>query len=300
MALPLGRWATDADAYATLLMEAAEALRGSPFREGSVQRLPRRGTLLATGDVHDHPAHLEAILARARLDESSRRHVVLHELVHGDRTADGRDMSHRNLARVAELVLSHPLQVHPLLANHEIAQCRRQGIMKGGVDNLAAFDLGLEWAFGDDAEVAAEAVVGFIRSLPLALRCANGLLVAHSIPSPESMAAFDRKLLDRALRDGDLDEPAGSAYLMTWGRSHDPAHVARLADEWHVRTFVVGHVHAPEGAAAACERLLVLNSDHARGRVVEIDLEHDVPDAAVLLARSEPLRLAGHDGGGAS
>lgn len=293
MALPLGRWASDADVFADLLREAAETLRGSPYREGSVERLPRRGTLLATGDVHDNPALLEAILAAARLGESTRRHVVLHELVHGDRTSDGRDMSHRNLARVAELVREHPLQVHPLLANHEIAQCRRQPIMKGGIDNLAAFDRGLEWAFGDDAEVAAEAVVEFLGSLPIALRCANGLFVSHSIPAPEVMAAFDDRMLERPLRDADLDGPDGSAYLMTWGRSHEPGHVAALADRWHARTLIVGHVHAPDGARAVGSRLLLLNSDHAFGRVVEVDLERDVPDAGTLFERTVLLRDLG-------
>ena len=96
-------------------------------------------------------------LRAARLDRSPDNHVVLHELIHGDRLVNDMDMSHRMLARVAELVLAYPRQVHPILANHEIAQYRRHHISKGAGDNLELFDAGLDWVYGDEAEVAATA-----------------------------------------------------------------------------------------------------------------------------------------------
>lgn len=284
------RWSTSASAYADLLESAAEALRGSPLREHCTVRLPRQGTLLATGDIHDNQLHLDAVLRAARLSRSADNHVVLHELIHGERLVSGMDMSHRMLARVAELVIAHPTQVHPMLANHEIAQYRRQRISKGAGDNLALFDAGLEWVFGDEAEVAAEAIGSFVRAMPLAVRCDNGAMLSHSLPSAAQMQHFDAGVLGRDLVEADFDSPAGAAYLMTWGRSHSPAHLESLARMWGVRTFIVGHAHASMGVEFHEPNLLVLNTDHAHGRVLPIDLSADCPEAAELVGRAVPIQ----------
>src|SRR5687767_1456004 len=59
----------DGAAVAELFERAAEALRSSPARDHSIHRVPARGRLLATGDVHDNPAHLLKIMKLARLDQ---------------------------------------------------------------------------------------------------------------------------------------------------------------------------------------------------------------------------------------
>ena len=287
------RWANDASAFADLLETAARLLRDSPYRARSVVRLPKRGRLLATGDMHDNIANLDAVVRLAALDESPRNSVVFHELIHGELAYDGVDRSFRMLGVVAELVLRYPLQVHPILANHEIAQCRRQPITKGGADNVECFDAGLEWAFGDEAEVAADAVVAFIRAMPIAVRCDNGLMISHSLPADAAMRWFDTRIFERDLFDEDFDGPDGSAYLMTWGRAHSHAQLERLADEWNVRTFLVGHQHAPQGIEYRAPNLVILNTDHDAGRVIMVDLEQDVPDAATLANRGIELVQTG-------
>ena len=286
----MSRWQRNADAFAELLVSAPGAMRASPWRRGSAVHLPRRGRLLATGDLHDNQLHLDAVLRAARLDASPDHHVVLHELIHGERLVGGMDMSHRMLAKVAELVLAHPLQVHQILANHEIAQYRRQHISKGAGDNLELFDAGLDWVYGDDAALAAEAIGAFVAAMPLAVVCANGLMVSHSLPSAAQLRYFDLRVLERALVEEDYDGPTGAAYLMTWGRGHPPEHLEALAREWGVRTFVVGHAHAELGAEVRPPSMLVLNTDHAQGRIVAIDLAADAPGAAELQARSESIQ----------
>lgn len=284
------RWATSASAYADLLEQAAEALRASPFRDASTVRLPRRGRLLATGDIHDNQLHLDAVLRAAQLGRSRDNHVVLHELIHGERLVSGMDMSHRMLARVAELVLAHPEQVHPMLANHEIAQYRRQHISKGAGDNLLLFDSGLEWVFGEDAQVAADAIGAFVSSMPLAVRCENGVMLSHSLPGLAPMRHFDMSVLDRDLVVADFDSPTGAAYLMTWGRNHTPEHLEALAAAWGVELFVVGHSHADAGVELRPPNLVILNTDHAQGRVAVIDLAADAPSAEDLVRAARPVQ----------
>lgn len=284
------RWATSASAFADLLETAAEAMRSSPLRDHCTVRLPAHGRLLATGDIHDNQLHLDAVVRAARLKRSADNHLVLHELIHGERLVSGMDMSHRMLAKVAELVIAHPLQVHPILANHEIAQYRRQHISKGAGDNLQLFDAGLEWVFGDEAEVAADAIGSFVRSMPLALRCENGTMVSHSLPAAAQMAHFDMSVLGRDLAEGDFDGPAGAAYIMTWGRNHPPEHLEALARAWGVKLFIVGHAHASAGIDFRPPNMVILNTDHEQGRVLEIDLAADAPEASSLLGRAMPVQ----------
>ena len=126
----------DLDAVRALFREAGRVLRDSPGRRGSVDRLPGAGRLLVTGDLHDHSGHLAKIVHLAGLGRSTGHHVVLQELIHGERLINGLDFSYRMLGRVADLVLAHPGQVHPLLANHELSQLTGRGVSKGAGNSV--------------------------------------------------------------------------------------------------------------------------------------------------------------------
>ena len=280
--LSMNDWRSNASAFAELLAAAAASLASSPVRAHSCVRLPARGRLLITGDLHGNTIHFEAAITAARLGRSRDHHVVLQEVIHGDSRTDGLDMSHRLLARIAELVLAYPGQVHPILANHELAQCRGHPIVKSGVNCVEAFDEGIEHAFGDDAQIAADAVRRFITAMPLAVVCENGVAVTHSLPNASAMRRFDTRVLERALCDEDFDPPYGAAYLLTWGRSHDPVQLISLARDWGVSVFIVGHAPAPDGVGFRAPNMVVLNSGHAEGRVIDLDLAARTPSAAAL------------------
>lgn len=283
----------DAEAVAGLLDEAAAAMLALPVRRGSSVRLGSRGRILLTGDLHDHPLHFAATCRLARLDESPDHHLVLHELIHGDRLMNGLDMSYRMLCKAALLSLAHPGQVHVVLANHELAQAFRQPVSKGAGDNLQLFDDALEWAFGDDAPLVDEAIGRFVRALPVAVRCENGLMLSHSLPSPWELDGFDLGMPDRRLVDDDYALRTGSAWRMVWGRGWTAEETRSLAAAWGVRTFVVGHSHVEAGADAVARDLLVINSDHEAGRVVPVDLAEECPDALTLVGRCLPLAAFG-------
>lgn len=279
----------DAHAVAELLERAAETLRGSPSRIGCVERLGAHGRLVVAGDLHDNPIHLERIRAFARLDESPSNHLVLQELIHGDRLVNGVDLSYRVVAQVAELVVRHPGQVHPLLANHELCQMLGIGVSKGHGDGTLQFSDGLDFVFGDEADAVADALGLFFGAMPLAVRTERGLWCSHSIPSPETTDRFDAAVFGRPLEDRDYRGPTGAAYLMVWGRGQREEQVARLADAWGVTTFCLGHASSEDGAHAVTSRMAVLNSDHERGRILAVDLAAAVPDAHGLVDLTLPL-----------
>ncbi|MHC4709757.1 MAG: metallophosphoesterase [Planctomycetota bacterium] len=175
----------DAAAVSGLFGRATAALRDSPYRDGSRVRLPARGRLLVTGDLHDNHEHLRKIVHLAGLEASPDHHVVLHEIVHSEILVNGLDLSHRMLARVAELVVDHPGQVHVLLGNHELAQMTGQRVSKGAGDNVKLFSEGLAFVFGDDGQMVADATVRPRRALPGAgrtgLRQPDGVGVPHGV-----------------------------------------------------------------------------------------------------------------------
>ncbi|MHC4810352.1 MAG: metallophosphoesterase [Planctomycetota bacterium] len=286
----------DPEAVAGLFHAAAEALLASPWRRGSHERLPARGRLLATGDLHDNPLHLQRVVAAARLEASPEHHLTLHELIHGDRLINGMDFSHRILARVASLVLRHPGQVHPLLANHELSQLTGAGVSKGAGNSVELFRDALGFAFGDAADDVERAIEAFIAAMPLALIAGEGgprpLLCAHSLPSASAMDRFDPAILERPLEAADRVRPDGGAYLMTWGRGYDAASATRLAEAWGVAWFVLGHQHVDSGIECVHGRCVVINSDHEAGRVLPIDLADPPPPSEAVL-HAMPLASMG-------
>ena len=283
----------DAEGVCALLDAAAERMLADPARRGSSVHLPARGRILLTGDLHDNPVHFQLVQKLARLDRSPDHHLVLHELIHGDRLVNGVDLSYRMLCRVAQLTLARPGQVHVVLANHELAQAFRHPVSKGAGDNNELFDAGLDWAFGDDAPQVEEAVGRLVRAMPLAVRCGNGLMLSHSLPAPHDLDGFDAGIIDRAIEESDYALRTGSAWRMVWGRGWTPELLAELGTKWGVRLFVLGHAFVEHGAEAPFANLLLLNTDHAQGRVVTVDLSEPAPTADELLMNSVPLSAYG-------
>lgn len=283
----------DAGSVREALLAGARANREAACRVGSIDRIAAPGRLIATGDLHDNPLHMARLVEAAGLfaeePPATPTHLVLHEIIHSDRLLNGMDFSFRALARVAALKADFPELVHALLANHELSQIVGAGIVKDGVKVVEAFNLGLEYAFGDEAAEVNEAIGEFVRSMPLALRCvcscpqtgsglgsAGGgdILVAHSLPSPMLMGRFDPGVLSRELTEDDYLPRQGAAHIMVWGRGYDAELLEDLVERWGVNLFILGHEKAENGVAYVPPCAVVLNSDHERGVYLPIDLEH--------------------------
>lgn len=267
----------NAHAVTDLFDRAADLLRLSAHRAGCVVHLPATGRLLATGDLHDNPIHLRKVIRLAALDASPDHHVTLHELIHSERLVNGVDLSYRVLAKVAQLVTDFPLQVHPLLANHEISQMTNVGVSKGAGDSVKLFTSGIDFVFTEDAPEVTRAVNGFIAAMPLALRSESGVFCAHSLPNQVFLPRFDRAVFERNLKPEDYRSPSGPAYQMTWGRGHTAASLDALAAEWNVRLFILGHEYIQTGIEARGSHAVILNTDHDRATVLPIDLQNPAP-----------------------
>jgi hypothetical protein len=274
----------DPAAVVDLFDRTAQANLNSPLRHGALIRLPPRGRLLMSGDLHDHSLNLQRLVKLAALDADPANHLVLQEIIHGPHRVNGHDLSIRTLARVAALKLQFPAQVHLLQSNHELAQVRGEDILKGGGSVLRAFDSGVDFIFRDGAEAVREALARYVWSLSLAAMCPRGILCSHSLPAPGRLSQFDPTVLHRLPTGPDMG-PGGSAYLMIWGRSHDQRVAEVLGRAWSVKVFVMGHQPVSEGYEVEGDNMLVLGCDHDHGMALPIDLdrEYDVPQLVELL-----------------
>lgn len=277
----------DADTVIQLFENAAIANESSSRREGACIRLEGQGRLMMTGDLHDHGTNLLKILKLSQLSQSDSNHVILHEMVHGPHRINGCDLSVRTLARVAAVKRSFPDQVHLLHSNHDLAQLMGQPISKDGVSMIDAFNDGVDFIFGHAADDVRAALGRFIHSFALAVRCGNGIFCSHSLPGPRRMAHFDLQIVERTLRNEDL-ESGGSAHLMVWGRNHHDALAKQLGDAWQAKVFVIGHQPAEMGYATEGGSILILASDHEHGVALPIDLDrsYTLPE---LVERLVPL-----------
>ncbi|MEX0744941.1 MAG: hypothetical protein WD118_05010, partial [Phycisphaeraceae bacterium] len=93
----------DASQVVELFHAAAEANRNTSTRTGSLVDLPARGSMIVTGDMHDHRDNFNKSVKLARLARSADNHLVLQEVVHGANLVNGMDFSYRMLAQSARL-----------------------------------------------------------------------------------------------------------------------------------------------------------------------------------------------------
>lgn len=292
----------DPDAVIDALTRGAEANRDASCREGSIDAIAPPGQLIATGDLHDNPMHFQTLIERAGLTpdhaDADRKHLTLHEIIHSDRLMNGMDFSYRVMAKVAQLKSEYPEHVHTLLANHELAQMLKSPVLKDGIKCVEAFEQGLDYAFGGEAERVEAAIDNFVRSMPLALRCRCSdprgggvdVLCSHSLPNPAMMMRFDPGILGRDLTNDDYTPRQGSAHLMVWGRGYDAELLEDLVERWGVNWFIVGHEHAEFGSAFVPPNAVILNSDHDYGVCLPLDLAAmPGPEAAMGLVE----RLSG-------
>jgi len=263
---------SDPNVVCDTLHAGAKAMLAYYGLKGCTHHLPGTGNILISGDLHDNPLHLLKIIKLASLDIPT-NHVILQELIHSGRSQNGIDLSYRMLVRVAALTIAYPSQVHPILANHELAQATGRPITKGGGELVEMFNLGVHHVFCTKAEAVLEAIRTFIMAMPIAAQSASGLMCCHSLPSREHMGTFDRTLLARAIQPSDLNGNNGSAYTMVWGRDYSEEQINALASHWGVKLFCLGHALVSDGIEVAMDNMIRINSDHAKGAALPLALE---------------------------
>lgn len=255
-----------------LLKKGMEANHAERFRDGNLIRLPRYGDLIITGDLHGHRRNFERIVSYCDLDNNPDRHVVLQEIIHGGpEDSQGGCLSYKLLFDAIEYKLSFPDRVHFIMGNHDTAFINNAKVMKNGKEMNAAMRSALDREFLRASEKVKLAIKQFLFSQPLAIRCANRIFIAHSLPADRYVNKFDHSILERQLKINDVVRP-GSAYLLTWGRKHSQKLLDKMAKILDADIFILGHQRQETGYRIVGANLMIIASDHDHGCILPIDL----------------------------
>jgi hypothetical protein len=255
-----------------LLNKAVEATTADTFRAGNIIRLPAKGNVIMTGDIHGHRRNFERIVSFADLAGNPDTHVILHEIIHGGpEDVRGGCLSYKLLFDVARYKLQFPNQVHTIMGNHATACISNSKVMKGDKEMNRAMNAAIEYEFAQDYDEIISAIRQFLFSQALAVRCENRIWFSHSLPADRYIDKFDPEVLSRPLEMEDIVRP-GAAYILTWGRRHSQALLDKMARLFDVDLFVLGHQHQEQGYCQAGENALIIASDHNHGCILPIDL----------------------------
>ena len=252
---------------------ATEENQISRFRVMQTVHLPPDAEVWMTGDLHDHRRNLDKLLRAADLGSNPNRHLVLHELIHGDHyDAAGAEDSWVTLHRAAELKCDFPDQVHFLLANHDLAQIHGDGISKASVSVCEAFTNALRRDFGQTPyHMVSVAITEFLLSLPLAVRTPGGLFFCHSLPTDEQVMNFDYTVFERPLNGQDYKRRTGPVYQLIWGRGMGPESVDVFRQKVDADTVVTGHQPQDMGYALNGDHHLIIASEHNHGVFLPVE-----------------------------
>jgi hypothetical protein len=265
-----------ASPVADIFRQAAELNRNNPRREGNVIVISEPRRIVCSGDIHGYRSAFSGIISHARLGADPNCRVIFQEILHGPPDEKvGHDRSVELLMRAARLKLEHPEQVLFVMGNHDLAQASGSEISKYGHRVCQAFAAGVEYAFADDAADVLEALDDFFMSLPLAVRCPNGVLISHSIPSPGKFDDACLEILDRPITRDDMQRNA-PAYNWVWGRRHSPEHLQELAETLDVNFFLMAHQHTEAGYDIISRHGAVVLSDHSSGYIVEFHADQKI------------------------
>lgn len=255
-----------------LLNKGMEANNADKFRQGNLVRLPSHGSVIITGDLHGHRRNFERIVALANLGQNKNTHVILQEIIHGGpEDEEGGCLSYKLLFDAAAYKVKFPDRVHIIMGNHDTAFISNTDVMKNGKEMNVAMRSALDREFRHASERIKLAIKQFLFSQPLAVKCDNGIFVCHSLPGDHYADKFDKRIFERQLRINDIIKP-GSAYLLTWGRSHSQRLLDVMSKLLDADIFILGHQRQETGCSKAGNNLIIIASDHDHGCVLPIDL----------------------------
>jgi len=262
--------------------KAAALNAEDPRRTDNTVAIEPGKDVVATGDLHGHRQNLMKIVSFAALPAHPDRRLVLQEIIHGEpdpRT--GADRSLDVLLRAVRLKLTHPEQVIFLLGNHDIAQATGNEITKSGRGVCEAFKQSVAAGVGDEAadEVLA-AVNEFLLSIPIAARTPGGVMMLHTLPTPQRMQLAGPNI------PAELYSPAnmargGSVYEWTWGRNPTPEQIDELAGRLGAAYFVLAHKRIEASHEIVSPRAIIITAEHDRGALLRFSSDEALDEQTV-------------------
>jgi len=245
----------------THIRQAMALVRATPGRCGHLLALQNCTEVLVAGDLHGHVAHFQALFKLADLANHPTRHFILQEVIHGKhRYPGGGDKSHQLVDLFVALKCQFPKQVHLLPGNHELAQWTKRPVIKADSNQNELFQDGVNEAYGPKfGPEVYFAYLELFRTLPVAIRSPNGVLICHSMPPARSMQFFDPRRLEEDEYDPADLYPGGAVHSLLWGRDTSAQTAADFLQRMGAELLVSGHIVCVDGFSVPNNRQVILD-----------------------------------------
>jgi len=138
-----------------------------------------------------------------------------------------------------------------------------------------SFTAGVEYSFAEGAAEVGPALTDFLTSMPLAIRCPNGVLLSHSLPSATRMDKVDLTFPSRDYAPAEMSR-GGMAYEWTWGRQQTDEQLHEIGRRLGVGFFVLGHRHSGNGWERITDTAISISSDNEHGHLLQMDARYPV------------------------
>ena len=244
------------------IQRATALFRATPGRHGGLVMLDGSvEDVMVVGDLHGNIPAFRNVLLTADLGKKPGRHLVLQELVHGNRfyPDDRGDKSHQLVDLVCALKCQFPDRVHLILGNHELSEITNRPIAKAGQALNALFRQGIDTAYGASGGAIYAAYLELFAALPLAVRVPNRVFLCHTIPDPIDLDQFDPAIFDANTWPAEAMARHGSVYAITWGRCTDVDNIDRFAQVVDADWFITGHQPCDVGFRQANHRQIIID-----------------------------------------
>jgi len=169
----------------------------------------------------------------------------------------------------------YPERFHFILGNHELSEMTSYPIMKNGQLLNFLFRLGLEAAYGDGATRVEKAYHAYIRSLPVAIRTPQKILICHSCPEDSQLRNFSASILERELRSTDMAR-GGGVFELCWGRDYTEKTAREFAQKVGAKVLIHGHEPCEAGFSTPNSHQIIVDCSHRPAAYLTFSLKGPV------------------------
>jgi len=255
-----------------LARDAAAINLSTELRRGNILHLPETGRLIVTGDLHGHRKNFEKTIALADLENNPGTHILFQEILHGgEEDSNGGCASFMLFFDILRMQLRFPNRVHLIMSNHDTAIITQGDVLKGGREMNKPFNEAMKRCFEEEYEPVKTALTDYLLSQPLAAKTVKKIWISHSLPADRFAGDFDTSIFEKQLGPKDLKRPK-PAYTLTWGRSHSPQTLTKLAEKLDAAVFILGHQPAENGFRLEFPNTIILTTEHNHGCLLSLDM----------------------------
>ena len=239
--------------------------------------LPQKGKVLIITDLHGNLEDYERYIDIWKKFKDKNNHLILTgDFIHSCYVNDGS----LEIIDSVKILYENEKDFHVLLGNHEWAQILDESIYKGGLNQTQDFKGLVYKKYGKKTEEKMEFYKKFFKTLAIAVRTENKVLISHAGPSPHLKNEKDIKNISNNDYSNNL-----VLYDMVWNRNMECSrnYLDPFLTYLKCNASIVGHTPV-EGVELVGNQLIVSSSFGTEQKAfIELDLEEEINNGHDLL-----------------